>query len=326
MIGPPAKKPTGNARKDKKMADFVSGFWNGYVMVLVALSIGFCVFILVSNMGKGTKKGEQVELHGHVWDENLAEYNNPLPQWWMYLFWITVIFAIVYLVLFPGFGNNQGVLGWSSKSGENSQYGLEMKTAEEKYAPIFKKYAAMDLKAVAADPEAKAMGQRLFLTYCAQCHGSDAKGAKGFPNLTDNDWLYGGEPDTIKTTILGGRMGVMTPFGSVLGAEGVEDAANYVRSLSGLAHDSLRAQRGEELFQNNCAACHGPDGKGMQAIGSANRTDGVWLYGSRQETIMESIANGRMNKMPSFEAFLGNDKIHLLAAYVWGLSNNAEAK
>jgi len=325
-IRPLVTRPTGNGRKDKKMADFVSGFWNGYVMVLVGLSIGFCVFILVSNMGKGAKKGDKVELHGHVWDETLAEYNNPLPQWWMYLFWITVIFAIIYLVLYPGFGNNKGLYGWSSKEGEHSQYAIEMKKAEENYAPIFKKYAEMDLKAVAADPEAKAMGQRLFLTYCAQCHGSDAKGAKGFPNLTDNDWLYGGDPETIKTTIMDGRMGVMTPFGSVLGAEGVEDAANYVRSLSGLAHDSLRAQRGQEIFQNNCVACHGPDGKGMQAIGSANLTDGIWLYGSSKNTIMETITNGRMNKMPSWKAFLGNDKVHLLAAYVWGLSNNAEAK
>lgn len=310
------------------MADFVSGFWNGYVMVLVALSIGFCVFILLTNMGKGAKKGEKVELHGHVWDETLAEYNNPLPQWWMYLFWITVIFSIVYLVLYPGFGNYQGVLNWSSKDdrpGVESQYSAEMAKADAKYSPIFKKYAEMDLKAVAADPEARAMGQRLFLTYCAQCHGSDARGAKGFPNLTDNDWLYGGAPETIKTTILGGRMGVMTPFGSILGADGVEDTANYVRSLSGLAHDSLRAQRGQELFQTNCVACHGPDGKGMQAIGSANLTDGTWLYGSSKATIIETITHGRQNKMPSFEAFLGNDKVHLLAAYVYGLSNNAAA-
>jgi cytochrome c oxidase cbb3-type subunit 3 len=308
------------------MADFVSGFWNGYVMVLVALSLAFCVFILVSNMGKGAKKGDQVELHGHVWDETLAEYNNPLPQWWMYLFWITVIFAIVYLVLYPGFGNFPGVYKWSSKDGEGSQYAAEMQRADDTYAPIFKKYADMDLQAVAADPDAKAMGQRLFLTYCAQCHGSDARGAKGFPNLTDNDWLYGGEPDTIKTTILGGRQGVMPPFGPALGADGVEDVVNYVRSLSGLANDSLRAQRGQELFEQNCVACHGPDGKGMQAIGSANLTDATWLYGSRKEDIAETIANGRSNKMPSFEAFLGNDKIHLLAAYVYGLSNGAAAK
>ncbi len=302
------------------MADFVSGFWNGYVMVLLGLSLAFCLFILVSNMGKGAKKGEEVELHGHVWDETLAEYNNPLPQWWMYLFWITVIFAIVYLVAYPGFGNFKGMLGWSSQG----QYDGEIVKADEKYAPIFKKFADMDLKAVAADPEAKAMGQRLFLTYCAQCHGSDARGAKGFPNLTDNDWLYGGEPDTIKTTILGGRQGIMPPFGPALGADGVEDVANYVRSLSGLANDSLRAQRGQELFAQNCAACHGPDAKGMAAIGAPNLTDETWLYGSSKTTIMETVTNGRSNKMPTFEAFLGNDKVHLLAAYVYGLSNEAK--
>lgn len=325
-IRPLDRRLTGNGRKDKKMADFVSGFWNGYVMVLVGLSIAFCVFILVANMGKGAKKGEQVELHGHVWDETLAEYNNPLPQWWMYLFWITVIFAIVYLVLYPGFGNFPGMYKWSSKEGDGSQYALEMKKADEKYSPIFKKYADMDLKAVAADPEARAMGQRLFLTYCAQCHGSDARGAKGFPNLADNDWLYGGDPETIKTSILDGRQGVMPPMGAVLGSDGVEDVVNYVRSLSGLSHDSLRAQRGQELFAQNCVACHGPDAKGMQAIGSANLTDATWLYGSKKETIVETVTNGRTNRMPSWKAFLGNDKVHLLAAYVYGLSNNAEAK
>lgn len=299
------------------MADFVSSFWNGYVMVLVALSLAFCVFILVTNMGKGTEKGGKAELHGHVWDETLAEYNNPLPQWWMYLFWITVIFAVVYLSLYPGFGNVQGVYGWSS----SGQYQGEMAKADEKYSPIFKKYAAMELNAVAADPEGKAMGQRLFLTYCAQCHGADARGAKGFPNLTDNDWLYGGEPETIKATILGGRRSIKKKIGPALGGDGVEDVANYVRSLSGLAHDSLRAQRGQELFQQNCVACHGADAKGMAAIGAPNLTDKVWLYGSSKATIMETINGGRSNKMPAFEAFLGNDKVHLLAAYVYGMSN-----
>ncbi|TVO52300.1 MULTISPECIES: cytochrome-c oxidase, cbb3-type subunit III [Denitromonas] len=306
------------------MADFVSGFWNAYVMVLVSLSIAFCVFILMSNMGegKGARKGEKVELHGHVWDETLAEYNNPLPQWWKYLYWITVFFAIFYMAAYPGFGNVKGFLNWSSAG----QYDGEMTKAEATYAPIFKKYAEMDLAAVAADPEAKAMGRRLFLTYCAQCHGGDARGAKGFPNLADNDWLYGGEPDVIKTTILGGRQGIMPPMGAALGGDGTEDVANYVRSLSGLAHDSLRAGRGKEMFEQNCAACHGADGKGMHAVGAPNLTDETWLYGSSKATIIETITKGRSNRMPAFEAFLGNDKTHLLAAYVYGLSDKAGAK
>lgn len=299
------------------MADFVSGFWNAYVMVLVFLSISFCVFVLVSNMTK--RPSGPVGLHDHVWDETLQEYNNPLPRWWMYMFWITIVFAIVYLSMYPGFGNNQGKLGWSAVG----QWEAEQKAAAEKYGPIFAKYKGMDLNAVAADKEANAMGQRLFLTYCAQCHGADAKGAKGFPNLTDSDWLYGGEPETIKTTVLGGRMGMMPPFGPALGADGTKDVANYVRSLSGLAHDSLRAQRGKELFAQNCAACHGPEGKGTPAMGAPNLTDKTWLYGSSEATIIETVTKGRTNQMPAFQAFLGEDKVHLLAGYVLSLFKGA---
>lgn len=296
------------------MADFVSGFWNMYVMGLVALSLLFCLFVLMSNNKRETGP---VELHGHVWDENLAEYNNPLPRWWLYLFWVTLIFAVVYLVMYPGFGNTKGALGWSAVG----QYETEMRVAEERYAPIFAKYKEMDVAAVAADPEARAAGKRLFLTYCAQCHGSDARGAKGFPNLSDAAWNWGGEPEAIKTTITGGRIGMMPPMGPALGAEGTKDVANYVRSLAGLAHDSLRAQRGAELFAQNCAACHGPEGKGTQALGAPNLTDEDWLYGSSEATIIETIANGRTNRMPGFGEFLGEAKVHLLASYVYGLSN-----
>jgi cytochrome c oxidase cbb3-type subunit 3 len=297
------------------MADFVSGFWNGYVMFIIAGSLAYCVFVLIAN--HKVDRGHALnQLHGHVWDENLAEYNNPLPRWWMYLFWITIVFAIVYLTLYPGFGNYKGLAGWSS----HGQYDAEVAKADAKYAPIFNKYKEMDLAAVAADPEAKAMGGRLFLTYCAQCHGSDAKGAMGFPNLTDNDWLYGGEAEAIQTTISEGREGVMPPWGPVLGADGVKDVANYVRSLSGLANDSLRTQRGEELFATNCAACHGADGTGNQMIGAPNLADKTWLYGSSEATIIDTVANGKTNRMPTFQAFLGDAKIHLLAAYVYGLS------
>ncbi len=294
------------------MADFISEFWNMYVMVLVTLSILFCVFVLASNMIK--REGGPVELHGHVWDETLAEYNNPLPRWWMYLFWITIIFSVVYLAIYPGFGN------LNQDRGQVSQYHAEMQTAEEKYGPIFAKYRNMDLAAVAADPEANAMGERMFLTYCAQCHGSAAQGAKSFPNLTDDEWLWGGEPEAIKTTILEGRNGVMPPFGPALGGEGVKDVANYVRSMSGLAHDSLRAQRGQDMFVANCAVCHGEDGKGNPMLGAPNLTNKSWLYGSSEATIIETITKGRNNQMPVFGEFLGEDKVHLLAAYVMSLS------
>ncbi|MCK2127449.1 cytochrome-c oxidase, cbb3-type subunit III [Thauera aromatica] len=293
------------------MADFISGFWNAYVMVLVTLSILFCVFVLASNMTR--RKEGAAELHGHVWDETLAEYNNPLPRWWMYLFWITIAFAIVYLAIYPGFGDR------NQHRGQWAQYETEMKTADERFGPVFAKYRQMDLAAVAADPEANATGQRLFLTYCAQCHGSAAQGAKSFPNLTDGEWLWGGEPETIRTTILGGRMGVMPPFGPALGAEGVKDVANYVRSLSGLAHDSLRAQRGKDVFATNCVACHGADATGNPLMGAPNLTNKSWLYGSSESTIIETVTHGRSNKMPAFGEFLGEDKVHMLAAYVLSL-------
>lgn len=296
------------------MADFVSGFWNVYVIGLVVLSLLFCLFILVSN---NKREAGPVELHGHVWDENLAEYNNPLPRWWLYLFWITLVFSIVYLALYPGLGNVKGVLGWTSIG----QYEAEQARAADRYGPIFAKYREMDVAAVAADPDAQGMGQRLFLTYCAQCHGSDARGAKGFPNLADSSWQWGGEPEAIRATITDGRMGAMIPFGATLGPDGVKDVANYVRSLSGLAHDSLRAQRGAEAFQQNCVACHGADAKGMAALGAPDLTDENWLWGSSEAVIVETITHGRMNRMPGFGEFLGQDKVHLLTAYVWGLSN-----
>ncbi|NTV09888.1 MAG: cytochrome-c oxidase, cbb3-type subunit III [Zoogloea sp.] len=302
------------------MADFVSGFWNAYVVGIVTLSLAFCVFVLVANRTQHSEG--PAGLQDHIWDETLQEYNNPLPRWWSYLFWITIVFAIAYLVIYPGFGARQGALGWSSVG----QWEAEQKAAAENYGPIFAKYKAMDLNAVAADKEANAMGQRLFLTYCAQCHGSDAKGSKGFPNLTDADWLYGGDPEVIRTTILDGRNGAMPAWGPTLGAEGVKDVANYVRSLSGLANDSLRAQRGKEIFAANCAACHGADGTGTQALGAPNLTDKTWLYGSSEATIIETVSKGRENRMPAWKEFLGEDKVHLLAAYVLSLGKAGAAK
>lgn len=300
------------------MSDFISDTWHYYIVGLVVLSLAFCVWILASNMTR-REKGP-VSLHEHIWDETLQEYNHPLPRWWMYLFWLTLAFAVGYLVLFPGLGRNQGAWGWSS----TGQYAEEVKETDARIKPIYARYVSQDLLAVAADPEAQAIGQRLFLTYCAQCHGSDAHGNKGFPNLTDNDWLYGGDPATIKTTITGGRNGAMPAWGPILGAEGVKDVANYVRSLSGLAHDTIRAQRGQSVFQTNCVACHGPEGKGNQALGAPNLTDKVWLWGSSEATIIETVTNGRQNQMPTFKEFLGEDKIHMLSAYVLSLSKNQQ--
>jgi len=299
------------------MSDFVSDFWNLYVVVIVLASILACAVLLIVQ-GKATfTPGKTM---GHVWDENLEEYNNPMPKWWSWMFVITVVFALVYLALYPGLGNFKGMLGWTS----GGQHQAEVAKMDATVKPLFDKYMAMDLKAVAADKQANEMGKRLYLTYCMQCHGADARGAKGFPNLTDADWLYGGEPEQIKETIANGRMGVMPPHAQ-LGADTIKDVANFVRSLSGLQNDAVRAAKGKEVFTSaGCIGCHGPEGTGTQAIGAPNLTDKVWLYGSSEATITETITNGRQNKMPAWKEFLGDAKVHLLAAYVLSLGQGAK--
>jgi len=299
------------------MSDFVSDFWNLYVTVIVLGSILYCVVLLVIQGRATFTPGKTV---GHVWDETLEEYDNPLPKWWTWLFIITIVFALVYLALYPGLGSYKGALGWTSAG----QHKAEVAKVDAAVKPLFDKYLAQDLKVVAADKQAQEIGKRLFLTYCVQCHGADARGAKGFPNLTDSDWLYGGEPEQIKQTIVGGRQGLMPPHAQ-LGAETIKDLANFVRSLSGLPNDSVRAARGKEAFATvGCTGCHGPEATGNQAIGSPNLTDKVWLYGSSEATIIETITNGRQNKMPAWQDFLGDAKVHLLAAYVYGLNKGAK--
>jgi cytochrome c oxidase cbb3-type subunit 3 len=299
------------------VSDFTHDFWSWYVAVITVVSIVACAVFLRALTTRKLAPGEKVGEVGHVWDEDLAEYNNPLPNWWRWLFYITIVFALAYLVLYPGLGSFGGVLKWTS----GGQYDKEVSKVDERVGPLFARFAAMDLKEVAADPQAREIGQRLFLNYCAQCHASDGRGSRGFPNLADKDWLYGGDPETIKTTITGGRQGIMPPLGSVLGGEGVKDAAHYVMSLSGMTYDSLRAARGKPHFETNCAVCHGADGKGTPALGAPNLTDDAWLYGRGESTIIETITKGRNNVMPAWGGFLGEAKTHILAAYVWGLSN-----
>mgnify|MGYP000955528401 CR=1 FL=1 len=299
------------------MSDFVSDFWNLYVIVIVVGSILACAVLLIVQ-GKATfTPGKTV---GHVWDGNLEEYNNPMPKWWSWLFVITVVSAFVYLALYPGLGNFKGMLGWTSVG----QLKVEEAKADLTVKPMYDKYKGMDFKVLAGDKQAMETGKRLYLTYCMQCHGADARGAKGFPNLTDSDWLYGGDAEQLVQTIAAGRMGVMPPHAQ-LGADTIKDLANYVRSLSGLPNDGVRAAKGKEAFTSaGCLGCHGADGKGMQAIGAPNLTDNVWLYGSSESTIVETITNGRQNKMPAWKEFLGDGKVQVLAAYVYSLSHGTQ--
>jgi len=300
------------------MSDFTSGFWNFYIGIITIASILACAVFLAAMTTRKTGPGETVGTTGHVWDEDLREWNNPLPNWWRWLFYITIVFALAYVVIYPGLGAFGGTAGWTSQK----QYADEVSRADAQYGPIFAKYAQMPIPAVAADPDARKIGERLFLNYCSQCHGSDARGGRGFPNLTDKDWLYGGSPDAIRTTLLEGRNGVMPPLGAAVGdAEAMRNVAQYVLSLSGHATDGVRVALGKPKFEAVCAACHGANGKGNQAIGAPNLTDDIWLYRGTEASVIEAITNGRMGQMPAFKEFLGADKVHLLAAYVWSLSN-----
>lgn len=294
-------------------SDFLNNGWGIYITVISLASIIGCAFFLWRQSSAKIAPGQTT---GHQWDEDLAEYNNPLPNWWRWLFYITIVFALAYVFLYPGLGQSKGAWDWSMRG----QYDRETAAAEAQFNKAYGDLLKQDVAVVAKDERAREAGLHLFLTYCIQCHGTDAKGSASFPNLTDKDWLWGGTSDKIKETITLGRTAVMPAKGMKpdMDAEQIRDTANYVRSLSGLAADSIRVQRGKPLFMAACAACHGAEGKGTVGL-APNLTDKTWLYGSSEATIIETISKGRQNHMPAFGEFLGDAKVHLLAAYVYGL-------
>ncbi len=294
----------------------MNSFFNWWVIVITLVNIFACYWLIKWTMKKRPDEAESGTATGHTWD-GLQELNNPLPRWWLWLFYITIIFGLGYLVAFPGLGNFQGMMGWSS----HGQYDDEVAAADAKYQPIFAAFAATSIPDLSKDAEALKAGERLYSNYCSQCHGSDARGARGFPNLTDNDWIWGGEPEQIKSTIVNGRGGLMTPWGPILGEQGVEDTANYVQLLSGRDVDAASAEAGKAHFNMYCAACHGADGTGNQMLGAPNLTDDIWLHGSSAGAIKKIINEGKNGAMPALGEFLGNDKSHLLAAYIYSLSN-----
>ena len=296
------------------MSQFDSGFWDVCISIVSVVSIVACAIFLRSQSKR--RVPGKVDTTGHVWDEDLAEYNNPLPRWWSWMFHVTVVFALIYLVLYPGLGSWPGTLGWT----QVGQLEQENARAQAQFGPMYEKFAAMDVKALAGNPQARQVGEKLFLNNCAQCHASDGGGSRGFPSLTDRDWLWGGDPEAIRTTIAEGRTGAMPAFGAALGEGGTKDVAHYVMSLSGFPHDSIRKARGEASFKTTCAACHGADGKGNKALGAPNLTDGIWLHGSGEPTIIETITRGRTNQMPAHKELLTPAQIHLLTGYVWSLS------
>lgn len=300
------------------MSDFINNGWSIYVAGVTIFGLVACLWLLIVASKRKVMAGDNTT--GHVWDGDLRELNNPLPRWWMGLFVMTVVFSALYLVLYPGLGSFGGKLGWSS----TGQWEAEQAKAQATMAPLYAKFTSQPAEALAKDPQAMAIGERLFINNCAACHGSDAKGSKGFPNLTDGDWLYGGDHEKIKETITAGRQGAMPPMAAAVGtAEDVKNVANYVLSLSGSAHNALAAQLGKEKF-GACAACHGADGKGNQALGAPNLTDKIWLHGGGEQAVVAMINNGKTNVMPAQASRLTPEQIHVLGAYVWNLSQGGK--
>lgn len=321
----------------------MSSFWSIWITVLSLVVIAGC-FILLKVCSKNTTDVKEGESMGHSFD-GIEEMNNPLPKWWSYMFYITIVFGLIYLALYPGLGNYQGLLGWSSanqsigtdkgikadsaaavelanKEGRWVQYDQEVKQADDKYGPIFAAYLATPLEELVKNQEALKVGGRLFLQNCAQCHGSDARGSKGFPNLTDGDWLYGGDLATIKTTIMSGRHGMMPPKGGLpIEDSEIAGLAEYVVKLSGRDHDATLAAQGQGSFMKGCFACHGMDAKGNKFMGAPDLTDDIWLYGGGRGVIEESIKHGRSGVMPAWKDVLGEEKVHVITAYVYSLSN-----
>ena len=298
------------------MSDFTGSFWSLYVAGMTLAAIVACLLLLWITARKKIVSAAD-NTTGHVWDEDLREMNNPMPRWWMWLFVASIVYGVLYLVAYPGLGSYEGELGWTTRG----EYATEVEKANRDLAPLYAQFTARKPEELAGDAVAMAVGERLFMNNCSQCHGSDARGSKGFPNLADTDWLHGGSPDKIKETVTLGRHAVMPPMAAAVGTpDDVKNVANYVLSLSGSPNDSVRSQLGKSKFAA-CAACHGADGKGNQAIGAPNLTDDTWLHGWGEPAIVAMINNGKTNDMPAQAGKLTEAQIHVLAAYVWGLSN-----
>ncbi|AOS97344.1 Cbb3-type cytochrome c oxidase subunit CcoP2 [Microbulbifer aggregans] len=298
-------------------------FWSLWVIVLTLANLALVCWVLFANRKVAVDDQQEPgnQTTGHVYD-GIEEYDNPLPRWWFLMFVGSLVFSAIYLVIYPGMGNFKGVSGWTSVGELNR----DQEKAMEKFDETFGKFAEMPIEEIAQNRDALKMGARIFANNCSVCHGADGGGNYGFPNLTDSDWLYGGSPEKILETLYKGRQGLMPPQGPIIGEEGVRNTAEYVLSLNGLEHNAEMAAAGKKVFGQVCMACHGMDAKGNQALGAPNLTDNIWLYGSSREQIQHTIRGGRSNQMPAQDDKLRDDKIRLVAAYVYSLSRQEEVE
>ncbi|MFT4520378.1 MAG: cytochrome c oxidase cbb3-type subunit 3 [Halioglobus sp.] len=291
----------------------MTSFWSLWVIILTTVTIAGITWILFANRKRDAEDLNEEKPHEY---DGITEYDNPLPAWWFYMFVITIVWAIGYLIAYPGMGNFPGVLNWT----QLDQHKAEVSRADEQFRAMRNRYVAMPIEEIASDPAVRKMGMRIFGNNCAQCHGADAKGTRGFPNLTDDDWIYGGTPEAIKTSISNGRRAAMPAWGSVIGDEGVAQTTAYIISLNGREANEEEALTGQKVYQTYCLACHGYDATGNPILGAPNLTNGIWLYGGSAEQLSVTIGKGRYGVMPAHNEMLSEDKIHILAAYVYGLS------
>lgn len=290
----------------------MASFWSYWIIILTTITLVLITWVLFANRKREQQTTDKTT--GHEYD-GIEELDNPLPAWWFYMFVITIVWGVGYLIIYPGMGNFPGVIGWT----QIGQYDKEVAAAEDRFRDMRDRYLALPVEEIAVDPAVRKMGMRMFANNCAQCHGADAKGRYGFPNLTDDDWLYGGDVATIKATLQNGRQAAMPAWGSIIGDKGTADVTQYVLSLNGRDTDAAQAAAGKTVYATYCVACHGENAEGNPAMGSPNLSNGVWLYGGSAEQIAQSVRAGRNGIMPAFKDTLSEDKIHILTAYVYGL-------
>lgn len=288
----------------------MSSGWSWFVILGTLGSLLAAVALLIFN-----RKTSGEETTGHEWD-GIEELDNPLPFWWVGLFVVSIIYALGYLIWYPGLGNVQGAGGWTS----NNQLQDDLAAHQTRFAPVYADLAAMTPDELVKDRLAQQVGRRLFINHCSTCHGITAEGTTGFPNLKDDEWIWGEGFSNVKHAIENGRSAIMPAWGPALGEQGVSDMVQYLLALSSRDHGAQAAARGRDQFTTLCAACHGQDGTGKSELGAPNLTDNIWLYGGRAKDLANTLNNGRAGQMPSFAGILDDQRIHILAGYVSGLS------